>query len=53
MHQAANLHNLALPLLLPGVTINTSLTDYRPVKQLRPMRFHGRNWELFGELFSG
>ena len=53
MRQAANLHNLALPLLLPGITINTSPTDYRPVKQLRPMRFNGRNWELFGELFSG
>jgi branched-chain amino acid transport system substrate-binding protein len=53
MHQAANLHDLALPLLLPGITINTSPTDYRPVKQLRPMRFNGRNWELFGELISG
>ena len=40
MHQAANLHDLELPLLLPGIRINTSPTDYRPIKQMRPMRFN-------------
>jgi ABC-type branched-subunit amino acid transport system substrate-binding protein len=53
MHQAANLHDLELPLLLPGIRINTSPTDYRPIKQMRPMRFNGRNWDLFGELITG
>ena len=53
MRQAANLHELELPLLLPGILVNTSPTDYRPVKQMRPMRFNGRNWELFGELIAG
>jgi branched-chain amino acid transport system substrate-binding protein len=53
MRQAANLHNLELPLLLPGITINTSPTDYRPVKQMQPMRFNGHNWEMFGDLISG
>ena len=53
MHEAANLHNLELPLLLPGITVNTSPTDYRPVKQMQPVRFNGRNWDLFGNLISG
>jgi branched-chain amino acid transport system substrate-binding protein len=53
MRQAANLHDLELPLLLPGIHINTNPTDYRPVKQMRPMRFNGRNWELFGDLITG
>ncbi len=53
MHEAANLHNLELPLLLPGITVNTSPTDYRPVKQMQPIRFNGRNWDLFGTLISG
>ncbi|MBV8613277.1 MAG: ABC transporter substrate-binding protein, partial [Acetobacteraceae bacterium] len=53
MQQAANLHNLALPLLLPGITINTSPDDYRPVKQMQPIRFNGRNWDLFGDVISG
>jgi branched-chain amino acid transport system substrate-binding protein len=42
MRQAANLHDLTLPLLLPGMKINTSPTDYRPVKQMRLARFNGK-----------
>ena len=53
MHQAASLHDLELPLLLPGIRINTSPTDYRPIKQMQPVRFNGRNWDLFGSLISG
>jgi branched-chain amino acid transport system substrate-binding protein len=53
MRQAANLHELELPLLLPGIRVNTSPADYRPVKQMRPMRFNGRNWELAGDLITG
>jgi branched-chain amino acid transport system substrate-binding protein len=53
MGQAANLHDLELPLLLPGIRINTSPTDYRPVKQMQPIRFNGHNWDLFGDLLAG
>ncbi len=53
MHQAANLHDLELPLLLPGIRISTSPTDYRPIKQMQPVRFNGHNWDLFGSLISG
>jgi branched-chain amino acid transport system substrate-binding protein len=53
MRQAANLHDLELPMLLPGIRINTSATDYRPVKQMQPIRFNGHNWDLFGQLISG
>jgi hypothetical protein len=42
-----------LALLLPGIRINTSPTDYRPMKQLQPMRFNGHNWELFGNPLAG
>jgi branched-chain amino acid transport system substrate-binding protein len=48
MKQAASLKNLELPMLLPGVRINTSATDYEPVKQLQLMRFDGRQWVRFG-----
>jgi branched-chain amino acid transport system substrate-binding protein len=50
--QATNLHGLSLPLLLPGMTINTSPTDYRPIKQMQLVSFNGKNWQLFGELLS-
>jgi branched-chain amino acid transport system substrate-binding protein len=50
MKQAANLRNLELPMLLPGVRINTSANDYDPIKQLQLMRFDGRQWVRFGEV---
>src|SRR5690349_8605154 len=39
MRQAANLKNLDLELLLPGIEVNTGPTDYRPVKQIQLQRF--------------
>jgi branched-chain amino acid transport system substrate-binding protein len=52
MKQAANLRNFELPMLLPGVRINTSATDYDPIKQLQLMRFDGRQWVRFGEVMG-
>jgi branched-chain amino acid transport system substrate-binding protein len=53
MRQAANLHNFRVPMLLPGITINTSPTDFAPVKQVRMGRFDGQRWQLFGPLLNG
>jgi len=52
MRQAANLKDLELPLLLPGITINTSPTNYSPIRQLQLATFSGESWELFGEVLS-
>jgi branched-chain amino acid transport system substrate-binding protein len=53
MKQAANLHDLRLPMLLPGITISTSATDYVPMKQMQLERFDGSGWNLFGDVISG
>ena len=53
MNQAANLHALPLPMLLPGITVNTSPTDFAPIKQLQMMRFTGERWERFGAIING
>src|SRR5579862_901195 len=53
MKQAANLHDFTVPMLLPGIKINTSPTDFAPVKQVQMARFNGERWELFGGLISG
>ncbi len=45
MKQAAN--------LLPGITINTSATDFAPIKQMQMERFTGEKWELFGPVLTG
>jgi branched-chain amino acid transport system substrate-binding protein len=52
MKQAANL-NLDLPLLLPGIKIKTSPTDYFPIEQMQMSRFVGDRWEFFGPVLSG
>ena len=36
--------NLALPGLIPGITVNTSPDDYRLITSLRPERFDGERW---------
>jgi branched-chain amino acid transport system substrate-binding protein len=46
MRQAASLHDLVLPMVMPGLVINTSPTDYQPLKSVRLMRFDGEHWVL-------
>ena len=53
MRQAANVKNLELPLLLPGIKVNTSPTDFYPLQSLKMHRFKGETWEPFGEVISG
>ena len=50
MRQAANHRNLKVPLLLPGITVSTSPTDYYPVQAVQLARFKGETWELFGDI---
>ena len=52
MKQAANLKNLKLPLLYPGMSINTSPTDFAPIEQAQLAKFNGERWELFGEIIG-
>jgi branched-chain amino acid transport system substrate-binding protein len=52
MKQAASIHNLTQPMLLPGITISTSATDFAPVKQMQTAKFDGTTWQLFGEVIS-
>jgi branched-chain amino acid transport system substrate-binding protein len=50
MRQATSLKDLELPLLLPGIRINTSATEYHTIKQLRLQRFDGKQWVRLGEV---
>ena len=53
MKQAASLKNFEPDTLLPGIKINTSPTDYAPIKQQQMMRFKGEKWELIDGIMSG
>jgi branched-chain amino acid transport system substrate-binding protein len=52
MKQAASMKKLVVPLLLPGITINTSPTDFYPIQSVELARFDGETWKLFGNVLS-
>jgi len=52
MKQAASLRDVKLPMLLPGITLSTSATDFAPIKQMQLEKFDGTTWKLFGEVIS-
>ena len=50
MKQAANFQKFRLPMLLPGITVSTSPTDFYPIQAVQLARFKGESWDLFGEV---
>jgi ABC-type branched-subunit amino acid transport system substrate-binding protein len=50
MYQASHVKDFHAPGLLPGIAINTSPTDYRPIKQFILHRFDGKTWVPFGDV---
>jgi branched-chain amino acid transport system substrate-binding protein len=53
MKQAANLKDFECDLLLPGIKVNTSPTDYYPLEQLQLIRFNGERYEALGPVIDG
>jgi len=52
MRQAANLHNFPLPMLQPGITVNTSPPEFVAITQVRMERFDGERFQTFGPVLS-
>ena len=52
MKQAASIKGLSLPMLLPGVKVNTGPTDFYPIEQEQLAKFDGERWILFGEIYD-
>ena len=53
MKQAASLKDVQLDMILPGIKLNTSATDFFPIEQMQLVRFTGTQWERFGEIING
>ncbi len=53
MKQAASLKKFHTDMMLPGIDVNTSATDYFPIEQMQLMKFNGEAWELFGDVITG
>jgi branched-chain amino acid transport system substrate-binding protein len=52
MKQAANLKDFVVPMLLPGIKIDTTPTDFYPIEQEQLAKFDGERWVLFGDIFD-
>jgi branched-chain amino acid transport system substrate-binding protein len=52
VRQAASIKDLTVPMLLPGIKINTSATDFAPIEQEQLAKFDGERWVLFGEIYD-
>ena len=53
MKQAANLKDFSTDMMLPGIKVNTSPTDFFPIEQMQLMKFDGEAWRLFGGVITG
>jgi len=52
MRQAASLKNYHVPVALPGIVINTSPQDFRPIEQMRLVQFDGAAWQPIGDVID-
>ena len=50
LRQATHIKHLQLPMMLPGITIDLSPSDYLPIEQVQLIRFDGKQWVRFGEI---
>jgi branched-chain amino acid transport system substrate-binding protein len=53
MREAANLRKVEVPVLLPGISVDTSPTNFHPIRQMQLARWTGSTWERFGGVFEG
>lgn len=52
MAQAASLKAFDPGVMLPGIVLNTSPTDFAPVEAVQLARFDGRTWQRFGDVIG-
>jgi branched-chain amino acid transport system substrate-binding protein len=50
MRHAASLKAYQGSVTLPGITLNTAGTDFRPIKQMRLVQFDGSTWQPIGDV---
>jgi branched-chain amino acid transport system substrate-binding protein len=53
MKQAASLKNFQVPMIEPGILVNTSPDNFSPIRQLQLASFDGESWQLFGDIIEG
>jgi branched-chain amino acid transport system substrate-binding protein len=52
LKHATNLNAVRVPVLLEGITVTTTPTDYNLIKQMQFQSFNGKGWDLYGSIVS-
>jgi branched-chain amino acid transport system substrate-binding protein len=52
MKQATNIKDQQCATVLPGILVNTSPTNYHPIRSMQLARWNGKSWERFGGILS-
>ena len=52
LDRMSHMKDVAVPMLLPGITLNTSPTDYHAIKQMQLARFDGARWVPIGGMIG-
>lgn len=52
MRAATHMNHVRIPMLLPGITLSTSDTDFGAIESMRLMRFNGESWAMFGDIIN-
>jgi ABC-type branched-subunit amino acid transport system substrate-binding protein len=53
MRQVANIRDLEVPTLIPGIRVSTSPTNFHPIRQMQLQRWTGQTWQRFGGVIEG
>lgn len=46
------IHDMRVPMLLPGINISVTDKDHGPIKALQMLRFNGKTWDIVGDLVA-
>jgi branched-chain amino acid transport system substrate-binding protein len=52
LDRVSHMEEVSVPMLIPGITLNTSPTDYHAIKQMRLKRFDGAGWAPLNGIIS-
>jgi len=52
LERVSHMEEVAVPMLIPAITLNTTPTDYYAIKQMRLKRFDGVRWVPLGAVIS-
>ena len=52
MRQSESLKDFRSSVALPGIVVNTSPVDFRPIEQMRLVQFDGHTWQPIGDVID-